>query len=106
MVPIIKSRLILVTCEVGMPRTMGVIVAEIKAAERRLINRVKPLNQRLKAIDMHVYWDGEYKQWFINRFAANDRGGISFWLDERKYKKLITMNDEQLLDYCKNWGAS
>jgi hypothetical protein len=31
---------------------------------------------------------------------------MSFWLDERKYKKLMAMSDEQLLDYCKNWGPS
>ena len=89
-----------------MPKTMGVIIAEIRAAERRLINRVKPLNKRLKTIDMHVYWDGEYKQWFINRFAANDRGGISFWLDERKYKKLMAMTDGGLFEYCEKWGKS
>lgn len=89
-----------------MAKTMGVIIAEIRAAESRLINRVKPLNRRLKAIDMHIYWDGDYKEWFINQHAANDRSGISFWLNERKYKKLIAMSDDELLEYCKNWGAS
>lgn len=89
-----------------MAKTMGVIVAEIKAAERRLINRVKPLNKRLKAIDMHVYWDGDYKEWFINQHIADDRCGMSFWLDERKYKKLMAMSDGELFEYCENWGKS
>ena len=89
-----------------MAKTMGVIVAEIKAAERRLINRVKPLNKRLKAIDMHVYWEGEYKEWFINRHAADNRCGISFWLDERKYKKLMAMSNAELVEYCDDWCKS
>lgn len=89
-----------------MAKTIGVIVAQIKSAERRLMNRVKPLNKRLIAIGMHIYWEGDYKEFFINQHAANDRCGISFWLDERKYKKLMAMSDGELFEYCENWGES
>lgn len=85
-------------------KTMSRLIADIDAAEMRLIKHVQPLNKRLTELGMHVYWDGDLKEWFINRFAANDRGGISFWLDERKFKKLMAMTDDDLLDYCKSWG--
>ncbi|PNK61484.1 hypothetical protein [Psychrobacter sp. FDAARGOS_221] len=87
-----------------MAKTMSALIADVKAAESRLIKHVQPLNKRLNALNMHVYWDGSFKEWFINRFAADDRGGISFWLDERKFKKLMAMNNTELREYCENWG--
>ena len=87
-----------------MSKTMSALIADIKTAEKRLIKHVQPLNKRLNALNMHVYWEGEHKEWFINRFAANDSGGISFWLDERKFKKLIAMDDSDLREYCENWS--
>ena len=89
-----------------MAKTMSALIADIKRAEASLVRKVKPLNQRLKALNMHVYWEGEYKEWFINRFSADSKSGMSFWLDGRKYKKLMAMSDGQLLDYCQNWGKS
>lgn len=87
-----------------MAKTMSQLITDINRAEMRLIKHVKPLNDRINAMGMHVYWEGDYKEWFINQHTVDDRGGMSFWLDERKYKKLMAMSDEQLLDYCKNWG--
>lgn len=89
-----------------MSKTMSELINDVKAAERRLIKSVQPLNKRLADLDMHVYWEGYYQEWFINRFANNDRSGMSFWLDGRKYNRLMAMSDEQLLEYCANWGKS
>lgn len=61
-----------------MAKTMSALVADVQRAEKRLVKHVEPLNKRLNALNMHVYWDGDFKEWFINRFAADDRGGISF----------------------------
>lgn len=87
-----------------MAKTMSQLINDVRVAENRLTRSVQPLNKRLADLDMHVYWLGDYKEWFINRHATNDRSGVSFWLDGRKYKKLMAMSDTELLDYCKNWG--
>lgn len=86
-----------------MSKTMSQLITEINRAEMRLIKHVKPLNDRINAMGMCVWWDGDIKEWFINNTGLS-QNGISFWLDGRKYKKLMAMSDIELLEYCKNWG--
>lgn len=106
MVLIIKSRLILVTAKGAkiMAKTMSIFINQIKAAEKRLIRHVKPLNDRLNPFNMCVYWDGDYKEWFLNTSISLGQGGVSFWLDENKLKKLMDMSNADLMEYCDNWG--
>ena len=79
---------------------------KIVAIEKRLIEYVQPLNDRLKDIDMVVTWDSEDKDWYINQSVSLGRGCISFWMSDPKFIELIEMSDDELLEYCKNWGAS
>ena len=79
---------------------------KIAAIERRLYEYVQPLNDRLKDIDMQVYWDREDRDWYLNQAVSLGCGGIRFWMTDPKFIQLIEMTDDELLEYCKNWGKS
>lgn len=78
-------------------------VKKIAAIERRLIEYVQPLNDRLKDIDMAVQWDSEDKDWHLNQSVSLGRGAVRFWMSDPKFIELLEMGDDELLEYCKKW---
>lgn len=86
-----------------MAKTIDVLVAEITIAERRLLNRVKPLRKRLKPFELLVSWDADNKEWFIH--PPKSTGGIKFWLNESRFKALMNMSNSELVKYCDDWCA-
>lgn len=80
-------------------------IKKISAIEQRLVEYIQPLNDRLKPHNMYIWWDGDYKEWFINQYGL-DTGGISFWMTDAKFMQLMDMNDNELIEYCKKWGCS
>lgn len=78
---------------------------KIVAIEKRLIEYVQPLNDRLKKIDMAVYWDSEDKDFYLNQSVSLGRGGVIFWMTDPKFIELIEMSDDELRDYCLSWGG-
>ena len=81
-------------------------VKKITTIENRLIKYVQPLNDRLKDMDIAVQWDSEDKGWYLNQSVSLGRGAVSFWMSDPKFIELLEMSDDELLEYCKNWGKS
>ena len=107
-----------------MAKTIDVLVAEITIAERRLLKLIKPLRKRLKPFELFVAWDADNKEWFIYppkskdgiivRFERDSRhivicrpaasqGDSSVYLSEVRYKKLMTLPNNELAAYFKAW---
>ena len=67
----------------------------------QLQQAVQPLNDRLIAMNMHVWWEGD--DYFINAEAANRSIGSVFYLDDHSLAELMAMTDRKLETFLKGF---
>lgn len=63
----------------------------------KLQKAVKPLNERLKPMNMLVWWDGD--EYVINAEAADRTVGTAFRLDDHCLNQLMAMSDQKLISF-------
>lgn len=67
----------------------------------KLQKAIQPLNDRLKPMNMLVWWDGE--DYVLNTEAADRSLGIDFRLDDHCLAQLMTMTDSKLETFLKGF---
>ncbi len=70
-----------------------------EAAKIGMTKALKPLNEKLKPLDMMIYFC--YTQTMINPFGANSRTGLSIYINDSEIDTMMAMTDEQLINKLK-----
>ena len=80
-------------------------IAKLKArhakTKAQLQKAVQPLNNRLKPMNMMVWWDDE--EYMFNPEAANSNNGNVFRLGDHGLEMLMAMTDSKLESFLKGF---
>lgn len=79
------------------------MIEEIQKIERRLQGFIQPLNDRLKIHKMRIWWNPDYKMWFINKHEVKGGSGVSFDMSDSMFDALMSTPDDKLIKYCKEY---
>ena len=66
-----------------------------EAAKIGMVKALEPLNEKLKPLDMMIYFCDT--QTMLNPFGSNSRAGLSIYIDDNEIEKMMSMTDEQLI---------
>lgn len=70
-----------------------------EAAKIGMVKALEPLNEKLKPLDMMIYFNDT--QTMLNPFGSNSRVGLSIYIDDNEIEKMMSMTDEQLIQKTK-----
>jgi len=80
-------------------------IAKLKARNAKvtaqLQKAVQPLNDRLKPMNMRVWWNGE--EYMFNHNAADNSNGSLFRLGDHGLEQLMAMTDRKLETFLKGF---
>lgn len=66
-----------------------------EAAKIGMVKALEPLNEKLKPLDMMIYFCDT--QTMLNPFGSNSRAGLSIYIHDNEIEKMMSMTDEQLI---------
>ena len=66
-----------------------------EAAKIGMVKALEPLNEKLKSLDMMIYFCDT--QTMLNPFGSNNRTGLSIYIDDNEIEKMMSTTDEQLI---------
>ena len=83
------------------PKSIDKLKKRSAKVTAQLQQAIQPLNDRLKPMNMLVWWDGE--DYVLNTEAADRSLGIDFRLDDHCLAQLMIMTDRKLVTFLKGF---
>lgn len=83
------------------PKSITKLIKRNTKVIAQLQKAVQPFNDRLKPMNMMVWWDGE--EYMLNTEAANRSIGSALYLDDHCLMQLMTMTDRKLESFLKGF---
>lgn len=83
------------------PKSIAKLKKRNAKVTAQLKKAVQPLNDRLKPMNMLIWWNG--KEYMFNPEAANSSNGNLFRLGDHGLKELMAMSDRKLETFLKGF---
>lgn len=83
--------------------TLAQLDKQLKEIKSNFKQFIEPLNQRIKPHNMLIWFEAGDGTYFLNQNSNKDKCGLSFYISDTIFKRLMALSDEQLIKELKEW---